>query len=492
MKLFGLQITKAVAPAPRDVRPIFGGSHGSNWGLGMFGRILEPFTGAWQRNVAIECSENILKFSAVYACVALIADDISKLRIKLVEKDSNGIWSETSSAAFSPVLRKPNRYQTSIQFLAQWISSKLLWGNTYVLKERDQRNVVIALYVLDPSRVTPMVTPEGAVWYRLRGDQLAQVPDNDLMVPASELMHDRCVTLYHPLVGVSPIYACGASATQGIRIQANSERFFGNLSMPSGILNFPATTDLTQELAESYRQKWRANFSGTSLGGTAVLGGGISYQPITMPAQDAQLIEQLRWTVEDVARCFKVPMHKLGLAQPTFNNVATLNQDYYTQTLQVLIECIEVLLDEGLALPPNLGSELDLESILRMDPVTIADVNEKGMRAGYLKPDEARARFNLPPVDGGDTPYMQQQNWSLAALNERPRQVVNHNRQCLKRSRTRATVRGYRHTRSAHRSEIGGSARSMSALICAECGRSRSQGTAISAQHVQRRYSAKK
>jgi hypothetical protein len=36
------------------------------------------------------------------------------------------------------------------------------------------------------------------------------------------------------------------------------------------------------------------------------------------------------------------------MGQPTLNNVAALNQDYYTQTLQALIECIEVLPGAGL------------------------------------------------------------------------------------------------------------------------------------------------
>jgi phage portal protein BeeE len=40
------------------------------------------------------------------------------------------------------VLRKPNRFQTRIQFLESWALSKLSRGNTYVLKQRDNRNVV--------------------------------------------------------------------------------------------------------------------------------------------------------------------------------------------------------------------------------------------------------------------------------------------------------------------------------------------------------------
>lgn len=40
-------------------------------------------------------------------------------------------------------------------------------GNTYVLKARDARGVVNALYVLDPCRVEPLISESGAVYYRL-------------------------------------------------------------------------------------------------------------------------------------------------------------------------------------------------------------------------------------------------------------------------------------------------------------------------------------
>jgi hypothetical protein len=78
--------------------------------------IRESFTGAWQRNIEVR-AETLLTFHAVYACVTRIAQDIGKLRIKLVEQDSDGIWTEVSSPAFSPVLRKPNSYQNRIKFV---------------------------------------------------------------------------------------------------------------------------------------------------------------------------------------------------------------------------------------------------------------------------------------------------------------------------------------------------------------------------------------
>src|SRR5690606_27341874 len=100
-------------------------------------------------------------------------------------------------------------------------------------KRRDRRNVVVALYVLDPTRVTPMVADDGSVFYQLRTDNLAGLGE-DILVPAREIIHDRMNCLFHPLVGTSPIYASGLAATQGLNIQTNSANFFGNRSTPGG------------------------------------------------------------------------------------------------------------------------------------------------------------------------------------------------------------------------------------------------------------------
>ena len=108
--------------------------------------------------------ENVLTYTAVFSCISLIANDIAKLRLRLVRQDDEGIWVETESSAFSPVLRRPNRYQNRIQFIANWVTSKLVHGNAYVLKQRDQRGIVTALYILDPLRVT---AARGPGWQRL-------------------------------------------------------------------------------------------------------------------------------------------------------------------------------------------------------------------------------------------------------------------------------------------------------------------------------------
>ena len=140
---------------------------------------------------------------------------------------------------------------------------------------------------------------------------------------------------------------------------------------------------------------------------------------MTIPAGEAQLIEQLKWTVEDVARCFHVPLFKLGGPEPVRVSVESLNQTYYSDCLQTLIESAEACLDEGLSLPGGYYTEFDLEGLMRMDTATRYDTKSKAIQGGWMSPNEARAGENMQPVTGGESPYLQQQNYSLAALAKR-------------------------------------------------------------------------
>ncbi|SAK50687.1 phage-like protein [Caballeronia pedi] len=382
------------------------------------GMIREAFAGAWQSGEALDCREDLLAFSAVYACVDRIASDIAKLGIRYVRREGV-IWREYRAPRFTTPLRRPNAYQNRIQFVKAWQASKLLFGNVYVLLVRDAMRNVIAMYVLDPTRVRPLVATSGAVFYQLGADPLKGLPEQ-ITVPAAEIIHDRGICPWHPLIGVSPIVAAAAAGTMGNRIQFNSRKFFGNMSRPGGILS--TTGKISDETADRLKKHWETNYGGENAGRVAVVGDGLQYSTVMMSAIDAQLIEQLKWAVEDVARCFHVPLYKIG-ADPTGSktaaNIGALEQSYYTDCLQAPIEELELCLDEGLDAPDGQGFEVDVRGLLRMDPVARYDAHSKAVGGGWMAPNEARAAENMPPVAGGDTPYLQQQNYALSALAER-------------------------------------------------------------------------
>lgn len=417
MKIFGREIFARTKAAGTTVSVAL--ARGVSY---LLGPLMEGFSGAWQRHFVTESNENLLRFSAVYACINRIANDIAALRPMLMETKS-GIEVEVtnSNVPFLQVLRRPNPYMTWVQFLAYWMTMKLIHGNFYAIKDRDARGVVVALYPVDSRLVKPMVAGDGSVFYSFSGDNLARIPGGEAMLPASEVIHDRMNCFWHPLVGVPPINACAASGTHGIKIQENAAIFFQNMSRPSGHLSFPGKVD--EEQLKYLKKQFEENYSGGNLGRTMVTGGDGKYVQMTIPAEQAQLIEQLKWTVEDIARAFSVPLHKLQAgAAPTFSNIGALNQGYYDDALKVHIEAIEALLTYELGLTGKYTVELDLEGLLRMDPKTRAETMDALVKAGILAPNEGRAREGLLPVEGGNSPMIQMQNYSLAALAKRDAQ----------------------------------------------------------------------
>ncbi len=385
-------------------------------GGGWYGIIREGFSGAFQANVTIDAPAIALQFSGLFAPLTLIAADIAKLGICLRQEDENDIASEADTSPYAAVLKKPNNYQTRIQFIEQWMLAKLLHGNMYALKRRDKRGIVTDLYILDHHKCQPLVTPMGDVYYRLGADYLRDLPEG-VTVPASEIIHDRWNCIWHPLVGVSPLYAAAVSATMGSRIQRQSTRFFHNGSRPGGLLTAPGK--INPETAARMKEEWHRNYSGDNVGNTAVLGDGLKYESMTIPADQSQLIEQLDWSVKDIAACLHVPLFKVGGPPPPNSSVEAMNLLYYTDCLQSLIEAAELCLDEGLELPNKFCTEFDVENLARMDtPSQIATLSES-VKGGWLSPNEARAKRNLAPVAGGNSPYLQQQNFSLEALAKR-------------------------------------------------------------------------
>lgn len=426
MKILGFEITRSAASRAAVTAAAEKQSEGLSpvWNQGgWWPVVLESFTGAWQRNATVR-RDLVLAYFAVYACITRIAGDIGKLRPKLMQVGPDGVAAEITSPAFSPVLRRPNQYQTWQKFVESWLVSKLIHGNAYVYKVYDNRGVVVEMHVLDAQRVRPLVATNGDIYYQVGSDDLAQLTsvDPSQYLPARLIVHDTMITLFHPLMGVSPIYACGLAATQGLAIQQNSAKFFQNMSRPSGVLTAPG--QIKDTTATRLKKYWEEEFTEGKIGKVAVLGDGLKYEPMMITAVDAQMIEQLKWTAEMVCSVFHVPGYMVGVGQaPSYNNIAALNQQYYSQCLQVLIESLEAHLDHGLQLgaetTKKMFIELELDDLIRTDIATQVDLLVKASGSPIMKPNEARAKRNLPPVEGGDTIYMQQQNFSIAALAER-------------------------------------------------------------------------
>ena len=415
MRLFGyeLNVTRAartaaaIAPAGLSPRALWGGG----------GVVREPYTGAWQRNDAI-AAPSLLASPAVFTCVSRISQDVAKVRVNLVQETAADIWEGTSNPAYSPVLRKPNHYQTMRQLLEQWVQSKLTAGNTYLLKRRDRRGVVDAVYVLNPACVTPLVGDDGSVYYELRkhGADVSgawPVDSRDaVIVPAREIVHDRWNCFHHPLVGLPPLYAAALAAQQGLTMQTHATEFFSAGTQPNGVLMAPVNT--SKDTLKRLQDDWAARTNGI-----AVLSGELKYEQLSISSVDSQFVEQLHWTTQQIANVFGYPLVLLNGDSAAYGKNEAIVQMYHDTCLQPLMKGIEDGWDEALEFQPGsgLGVELDVDDLIWMDTATRTAAAAEGVKSGVLTPNEARRKyFALPPVAGGESVYLQQQMFSLEAL----------------------------------------------------------------------------
>jgi HK97 family phage portal protein len=404
MRLFGYEITRTKAAPPVPVYENRG-----------WYRIFESFTGAWQQNVTVDLV-SVMSNPVVFACTTRIASDAASMPMYLEQKEGD-IWAEVENAAYSPFLRKPNKFQTHVQFKESWFLSKLFRGNTYMLKERDARGVVKAGYILHPERVKPMIADDGSVFYNLHADNMAggelQV---DVMVPASEIIHDRYNCLYHPLVGLSPLYAAGVAAMQGLAIQDSSANFFANKAVPAGVLT--ADGAISDETAARLKTAWQDGYTGANAGKVAVLGDGLKFEAMTMTAQESDLIKQLGWTAEAICAAYHMPPFIAGFGPlPANSTVESVTSLYYSLCLKDYVTQFEACMNEGLDLvgPEASGKrvQLDEDTLLRMDKTAMTKSLVEGVRGMIRTPNEARRALNLPKVKGGDTVLGQEQDHSL-------------------------------------------------------------------------------
>ena len=204
------------------------------------------------------------------SCRASAATSARSRRRSCSNRTTTASGPRPRNSAYTPVLRPPNRYQTPQQFHEQVVLSLLLHGNAYVLKNRDERGVVNALYVLirRASRCWSRRMAASITSSRRTTWPASPADEPPIVVPAREIIHIRWNCLSHQLMGVSPLYALAGAVAQAQAIQASSTAFFNNGGRPPGVLIAPTKLD-PLSAARVERSKPRSSrASGTLILGT--------------------------------------------------------------------------------------------------------------------------------------------------------------------------------------------------------------------------------
>ena len=134
---------------------------------------------------------------------------------------------------------------------------------------------------------------------------------------------------------------------------------------------------------------------------------GADIQTLDLKLTDSQFYELKRYSALQVAAAFGVnPDHLNDYTKSSYNNSAMQNLQFYVNTLLYNVSLYEQEMNRKLLTEKEQtegkGFKFNVWVILRGDPSQQADILQKMVQSAIYSPNEARARLDSPPCDGGD------------------------------------------------------------------------------------------
>src|SRR5690606_24033349 len=367
--------------------------------------ILESVFGDYGRTAAgIHVSpEMAFTFSAVYDAVNQIASDVAKMPLNLMKRLPNGgSQPYVESKLYRLLKHQPNPEMGSMVFRRQVTAWALADKGGFAEIQRDEVGRPVALWPIEPHRVEVDRDERGSLQF---------IVDGETTIPAADMLH-------LPGLGYTPHEPYGLinMARQAIGLGLAAERFgasfFGNGSTFGGLLT--TDTPLNDEEEKALRKAVESIHKGPDRAHRlAILWGGLKYQSLGVNPKDAEMNDLRDKQVEEVARFFRMPPHRLGLTKPgmmSYNSVEMMNLDYYTGCLLDWITLWEEECNRKLISPLEFRTQYvkhNANVFLRGDFKTRMDGYAIALDKGLYSRNEVRALEDMGPQEG------EQGNWYL-------------------------------------------------------------------------------
>ena len=263
--------------------------------------------------------EYIAKSNPVYVATTLRADLLVEMPLRLW-KVKAGTDSEVESGPAVELLKKVNPFWTLSRLLKMTSYALDLWGVSFWFLERGQsgRGTPREIWWARPDRVKVvthekdyirgfMYTAPGAVKPEFFStDETIWIPNPN---PFDEFS------------GLAPLAAARLSADLNSAGLHSNKKIFDQGMQLGGMLVPEAGVDLSPEQAKDLEKQIDRRFSGQDKAHKiGVLRFGAKLEANGISPKDAEFLGMLSWTLEDVARAYRIPQDLIG-GQRTYENV---------------------------------------------------------------------------------------------------------------------------------------------------------------------------
>lgn len=359
-----------------------------------------------------------LQISTVWACVRLISQTIATLPLFLYRRDANDRRDVARDLDLFTMLHSaPNPDSTAVVFWEAIVSALLLRG-VAVVEKRRYAGRVVALKFLAPDRVSRQKI-EGVKRWRYREDDgtWRTLDPRDLMVIPGFTADGED--------GLSVIQYAANVFGNAIAANRSSSKMLSNGMRATGFVS----TDmiLSKENRDKFRDNLREfNATGSEIGGTMLLEGGMKYTPSSLKPEDMQLLQTRTFNVSEICRWFGVPPHMVGHTEGATSWGSGLEQQtigFVKFCLIPWIRRIEQAINQSLIEVDDrakLYAEFELGGLMRGDSAARANLYSSGSQNGWMTRREIRGYENLPAHEGDDVLTVQSNLVPLDQLGAAP------------------------------------------------------------------------
>lgn len=286
---------------------------------------------------------------------------------------------------------RPNAWTSATSFIQEMERDCIMHGRAYALANRVDGKI-IELIKLDFAAVTADTDKDQEPVYKVSqkdGGQREYGWRDILDVPT--------------LGNLSEIKTAREAIGLTIAMEQHAARLMSNGARPSGIIK--AKGKLSDVAYSRIKNSWRGSHSGENSGGTAILEDGSEFEALTFSSVDLQFQEMRAFQIVEIARALGVPPNLIfDFSRATWANAETASQAYLTFKLIPRAKLWEGALTRLLGEEEQaaLYVEFDTNSLVRADIAARFEAYAKAIAARVLNPNEARAKENMPPYEGGD------------------------------------------------------------------------------------------
>ena len=329
----------------------------------------------------------------IFSAVSRIANSLSAMPIRLFKGSKRYSNPLSDMVGFSP-----NPSMTSCNFFKTLEACRLTSGNCYAMKIYDEDGLLNRLDVLDPLRVKPIIEREsGELWYRISPEH-----GREFFIHNFYMIHVPYIST-NGYIGVNPVSVLFDTLNYSDKIETFSKDLLEQGVNAAIVLEAPASLGENQkkEMINSFMKTYRE-----TSGNILLLESGVKASTLNLSPVDSKLFEVEKITRSKVAMVYNIPPHLLGdYSESSFNSQEQQMIEFLKLTMLPIVTAYEQEFDRKL-----LNDELrkkgfhfkfNMESFLRADAATQAEVDYKAVRSGWKTVDEIRAERNLPPLPGG-------------------------------------------------------------------------------------------